>query len=111
MPVELTPIKTKPGAERGRLAAIARQPNFGRRERLRLCLIAAGAENLPDYELLEVMLFTGNPRADAESLVEQLLERFGSLAEVISADTEALAAAGLGLPAIAGMTGSLWRNI
>jgi len=31
------------------------------------------------------------------------LERFGSLAEVISADTEALAAAGLGLPAIAGI--------
>jgi len=105
MPVELTPIKTKPETERGRLPAIARHmpPNFGRRERLRLCLIAAGAENLPDYELLEVMLFTGNPRADAESLVEQLLERFGSLAAVISADTEALAAAGLGLPAIAGI--------
>ena len=34
-------------------------------------------------------------------MVGELLERFGSLAEVLSADAEALAAAGLSLPAIA----------
>jgi DNA repair protein RadC len=49
------------------------------------------------------MLFTSNPHADVESLVGQLLDRFGSLAEVMSADTDALAAAGLSLPAIAGV--------
>ncbi len=49
------------------------------------------------------MLFTSNPHADAESLVGELLDRFGSLAEVMSADTEVLAAAGLSLPAIAGV--------
>jgi DNA repair protein RadC len=79
------------------------QPTFERRQRLCQCLIKAGAENLPDYELLQVMLFTSNPRTDVESLVRELLERFGSLAEVLSADTEALAAAGLSLPAIAGV--------
>jgi DNA repair protein RadC len=79
------------------------QPTFGRRQRLRQCLIKAGAENLPDYELLQVMLFTSNPRTDVESLAGELLQRFGSLAEVLSAETEALAAAGLGLPAIAGV--------
>jgi DNA repair protein RadC len=47
------------------------------------------------------MLFTSNPHADVESLVGELLDRFGSLAEVMSADTEAFAAAGLSLPAIA----------
>jgi DNA repair protein RadC len=47
------------------------RPTFQRRQRLRQCLIKAGAENLPDYELLQVMLFT--------------------------------AAAGLSLPAIAGV--------
>jgi DNA repair protein RadC len=34
------------------------RPTFQRRQRLRQCLIKAGAENLPDYELLQVMLFT-----------------------------------------------------
>jgi DNA repair protein RadC len=95
----------KEPAQSGRLAALARNmpPSFGHRERLRQCLIAAGAENLPDHELLELMLFASNPRAKVESLVQGLLERFGSLAEVLGADTEALAAAGLGMPAIAGV--------
>jgi hypothetical protein len=36
---------------------------YGHRERLRQRLISAGADNLPDYELLEVILFASNPRA------------------------------------------------
>ena len=76
---------------------------YGHRERLRRCLIFAGAENLPDTEILEVILFTANPRADAEPLVAELIECFGSLAEVLSADVEALAAVGLDPPAIAGV--------
>ena len=59
--------------------------------------------NLPDYELLQVMLFASNPHADVEALVGELLDRFGSLAEVMSADPDSLAAAGLSLPAIAGV--------
>jgi DNA repair protein RadC len=78
-------------------------PLFGQRMRLRECLIVAGAENLPDYELLEIMLFTSHPRADAHDLAERLLEHFGSLGEVLSADAEALAAIGLVKPAIAGI--------
>lgn len=89
----------------GRLTAVmgSIRPTFERRQRLRQCLIKAGAENLPDYELLQVMLFTSNPHADVESLVGELLDRFGSLAEVMSATTEALEDAGLSLPAIAGV--------
>jgi len=49
------------------------------------------------------MLFTSNPRADVDSLVGELFDRFGSFAEVLSADADALAAAGLSLPAIAGV--------
>jgi len=95
----------KRGGALGRLTAVmgSVRPTFERRQRLRQCLIKAGAENLPDYELLQVMLFTSNPHADVASLVEELLDRFGSLAEVMSADTDALAAAGLSLPAIAGV--------
>ena len=88
----------------GRLTAVMGSiRTFERRQRLRQVLIDAGAENLPDYELVRVMLFTSDPHADVESLVEDLLDRFGSLGEVLSADTEALTAAGVSLPAIAGI--------
>src|ERR1700747_3107647 len=98
-------IEPKRDGDLGRLTAVlgSVRPTFERRRRLRECLIKAGAESLPDYELLQVMLFTSNPHADVEALVGELLDRFGSLAEVMSADTEALAAAGLSLPAIAGV--------
>src|SRR5713101_9207951 len=98
-------IEHKRGDHLGRLTAVVGtiRPTFDRRQRLRQCLIKAGAENLPDYELLQVMLFTSNPHTDVETLVQGLLDRFGSLAEVLSADTDALAAAGLSLPAIAGV--------
>ncbi len=74
---------------------------FGHRERLRQRLIDAGAENLPDYELLEVILFASNPRGDVKPLAKQLLDHFGGFAAVMSAAPEALAAAGLGLAGIA----------
>ena len=74
---------------------------YGHRERLRQRLIDAGAENLPDYELLEVMLFVSNPRGDVKPLAKELLEQFGGFAELLSADPDALAAAGLGLAGIA----------
>src|SRR6266436_4370880 len=105
MDIDPKSIKRKSGSDLGRLIEVIEsiRPTFERRQRLRQCLIKACAENLPDYELLQVILFTSNPRADVESLVEELLDRFGSLAEVLSADTEALVAAGLSLPAIAGV--------
>jgi DNA repair protein RadC len=98
-------VEPKRDGDLGRLTSVmgSVRPTFESRQRLRQCLIKAGAENLPDYELLQVMLFTSNPHADVESLVGKLLDRFGTLAEVLSADTEALAAAGLSLPAIAGV--------
>jgi DNA repair protein RadC len=75
----------------------------GHRERLRQRLIAAGADNLPDYELLEVILFASNPRGDVKPLAKDLLERFGGFAELLSAEAEALAGAGLGLAGIAAL--------
>src|SRR5260370_20345204 len=63
----------------------------GHRERLRQRLIAAGADNLPDYELLEVILFASNPRGDVKPLAKDLLGRFGGFGEVLSAQPQALA--------------------
>jgi DNA repair protein RadC len=103
-PIEPHPTDANTPIQPLGIAAVARNlptSYWKHRERLRQCLMAAGAENLPDYELLELMLFASNPRAKVESLVAELLERFGSLAEVLGADTQELTAAGLGIPAIA----------
>jgi DNA repair protein RadC len=79
-------------------------PHFhGHRERLRQRLITAGAESLPDYELVEVILFASNPRADVKPLAKDLLNRFGGIAALLSADPEALASAGLGPAGIAAL--------
>jgi DNA repair protein RadC len=75
----------------------------GHRERLRQRLIAAGAESLPDYELVEVILFASNPRGDVKPLAKDLLDRFGGFAELLSADAEGLARAGLGPAGIAAL--------
>src|SRR5207302_4123975 len=63
---------------------------YGHRQRLRQRLIAGGPDNLPDYELLEVLLFAGNPRGDVKPLAKDLIDRFGSFAEVLSADSDDL---------------------
>jgi DNA repair protein RadC len=74
---------------------------FGHRERLRQRLIDAGADSLPDYELLEIILFVSNPRGDVKPMAKELLEHFGGFAKVMSAEPTALHDAGLGLAGIA----------
>jgi DNA repair protein RadC len=72
----------------------------GHRERLRQRLLDAGAETLPDYELLEVLLFANDPRKDMKPLAKALIDRFGGFPEVLSAEPDALRAAGLREPAV-----------
>jgi DNA repair protein RadC len=80
----------------------AAEPHYlGHRERLRQRLVGAGADNLPDYELLEMILFVSNPRGDVKPLAKQLLDHFGGFAAVMSAESEDLFAAGLGLAGVA----------
>ncbi|GGC57523.1 DNA repair protein RadC [Chelatococcus reniformis] len=45
----------------------------------------AGGEALPDYELLELLLFRSVPRRDVKPLAKALIKRFGSFAEVLAA--------------------------
>jgi DNA repair protein RadC len=66
-------------------------PHFvGHRERLRERFRQAGGEALPDYELLELVLFRAVPRADVKPLAKQLIQHFGSFAEVVSAPPKRL---------------------
>lgn len=72
------------------------KPHFhGHRQRLRQRFLDGGAEALPDYELLELLLFLAIPRIDVKPLAKQLLERFGGFAAVMNADLSALNEAGL----------------
>jgi hypothetical protein len=73
---------------------------YGRRQRLRELMMTAGAESLPDYELLEVILFISSQRGDVKPLAKALLAQFGGFAEVMSATPDALTAAGLNLAGI-----------
>ncbi len=59
--------------------------HLGHRERLRHRFRTGGADALPDYELLELVLFRAIPRRDTKDLAKRLIARFGSFAEVINA--------------------------
>ncbi len=64
----------------------ARKPHYhGHRDRLRQRFADNGSEALLDYELLELFLFRSIPRADTKGPAKALLERFGSLPEVLGA--------------------------
>lgn len=76
---------------------------YGHRNRLRERMIAAGPENLPDYELLEMLLFAGYRRCDVKPLAKKLIAQLGGFAEVMSASPDALAAAGLNLAGVAAL--------
>ena len=45
---------------------------------------------MPDYEMLEMVLFAALPRRDTKPLAKALLKRFGSFAEVIAAPRDRL---------------------
>ena len=60
------------------------------RRRLRERFLVGGADALPDYELMELLLFGAIPRRDVKPLAKELVRRFGSFAEAIAASRERL---------------------
>lgn len=69
------------------VAAAAEPPphHVGHRKRLRDRFRKGGADALPDYELIEMILFRALPQGDTKPLAKALLQRFGSFPEVINA--------------------------
>jgi len=66
------------------------QPHYtGHRDRLRARFLNA-PESLPDYELLELLLFMAIPRRDVKPIAKALIARFGSLQGVLNAPTSDL---------------------
>ncbi len=74
-------------------AEIAAAPQAGRlpsyiadhRKRLRQRFLDGGAAAMPDYELLELVLFRAIPRQDVKPLARRLLDAFGDFNRVVSA--------------------------
>lgn len=78
-----TPIADRPAA--------GPKPHYlGHRDRLRDRALTAGPGALPDYEVLELLLFRSIPRGDVKPLAKQLIGRFGSLGAVLGASLEEL---------------------
>jgi DNA repair protein RadC len=69
------------------LSVSGKQPSYidDHRQRLRARFMQGGAATLPDYELLELVLFRAIPRRDVKPLARQLLDRFGDFNRVITA--------------------------
>jgi DNA repair protein RadC len=82
-------------------AGAARPHYYGHRQRLRERMMASGPETLPDYELLEMLLFAAYQRGDVKPLAKAVLAKLGGFGKVISADPDALAEAGLNLAGVA----------
>jgi len=57
----------------------------GHRTRLRARFLADDSTATPDYELLELLLFSALPRVDTKPLAKALMTRYGSLAAVLAA--------------------------
>lgn len=62
----------------------------GHRQRLRERFLNGGRDALPDYELLELLLFMAIPRVDTKPLAKSLIDEFGSFADLIATPVEVL---------------------
>ncbi len=73
--------------EKGRVPSYMRD----HRKRLRERFISGGAAAMPDYELLELVLFRAIPRQDVKPLARKLIDTFGDFNRVLSAPMAQLA--------------------
>lgn len=73
------------------LDRIRPRPHYwGHRERLRQRFLTGGHAAMPEYELLELVLFNAIPRIDVKPLAKTLLATFGDLNGVIAASEHRL---------------------
>lgn len=60
------------------------------RKRLRRRFLEGGADAMPDYELLELLLTMAIPRGDVKSAAKALIARFGNFEKVVNASVDHL---------------------
>ncbi|MDF2232723.1 DNA repair protein RadC [Albimonas sp. CAU 1670] len=79
------PAQPPAGAPKPKNPAAPPPDHVEHRRRLRERFMQGGAEAMPDYELLELVLFRAIPRRDVKPLAKRLLRAFGGFDETISA--------------------------
>ncbi len=78
-------------------AAAGGHHGAGHRSRLRQRLLNGDGTGLHDHEIIEYLLALAIPRRDTKQLAKQLIDHFGGLAGVLTADGDSLRAiAGMG---------------
>ncbi|SMR82492.1 DNA repair protein RadC [Aliiroseovarius halocynthiae] len=77
VPIEVTP---------GKLPSYIKD----HRQRLRARFNEGGAQAMPDYELLELLLFRSIPRRDVKPIARELLDTFGDFNRVVTAPADRL---------------------
>ena len=83
--LELPPLPPDPGP-----VSEIRPHYWGHRERLRQRFLAGGHAAMPEYELLELLLFNAIERRDVKPLAKALLAAFGDLNGVVAASEHRL---------------------
>ena len=63
----------------------------GHRQRLKNRFLAEGLDHFEEHQVLELLLYYVIPRKDTNPIAHALLERFGSLSQVLDAQPEELA--------------------
>lgn len=81
------PKGAEPVAASAPAGSTPRLPSYIRdhRKRLRERFMTGGAEAVPEYELLELILFRAIPRQDVKPLARRLIETFGDFNRAITA--------------------------
>ena len=85
-------------------ASEVRPHYWGHRERLRQRFLSGGHAAMPEYELLEILLFNAIDRRDVKPLAKALLAAFGDLNGVIAASEHRLVE-------VAGSNPRLWLQL
>ena len=87
-------MKDKSGSRSRGLSEAGGKPQSphyqGHRRRLRERFLATVGDGMPDYEILELLLSIAIPRSDVKPLAKALIDRFGGLPAVLSAEPAAL---------------------
>ena len=82
LPADIPQIQEKP-----------EKPHYlGHRQRVRERFMESEGKGIPDYEILEMLLFSAKPQGDTKPLAKDLIARFGSLPKVLNATPEQLIA-------------------
>ncbi|WP_323038095.1 RadC family protein [Pararhodobacter sp.] len=94
----------------------AKPPSYlaDHRKRLRSRFLQGGPEAMPDYELLELLLFGAVLRQDVKPLARRLLDHFGDLATLIAAsptDLQRVEGVGEGVVTVLKLAGAVAGRI